>query len=98
MATPTELFHDFGSYYYVVKASPISTNQFPQSRFFRTGHLLTPEDRIPSKIYFDMNQPAPTPPAYAPWVLSAAPYYYYGPPPYYGPGFRFYYGPGYYRW
>jgi hypothetical protein len=91
-------FHDFGSYYYVVKASPISTNQFPQSRYFRTGHLLTPEDHIPSKIYFDMTQPQPNPPAYA---YPPPPAYYYGPAPYYyGPSFRFYYGPGYYyhRW
>ena len=95
---PDGTFHDFGSYYYVLKASPISTNQFPQSRFFRTGHLLTPEDHIPSKIYFDMNQPAPTPPAYAPGYPP--PPYYYGPPyygPYYGPSVRFYFGPGYYH-
>jgi len=89
-------FHDFGSYYYVVKASPITTNQYPQSRYFRTGHLLTPEDHIPSKIYFDMNQPQPNPPAYA--YPPPPSYYYYGPPPYYyGPSFRFYYGPGYYH-
>ena len=94
---PDGTFHDFGSYYYVVKAFPVSTNQFAQTRVFRTGHMLTPEDHIPGKIYFDMNQPAPYPPNYVP-AYPPPPAYYYGPPPYYyGPSFRFYYGPGYYR-
>jgi hypothetical protein len=99
---PDGTFHDFGSFYYVVKALPITTNQFPQIRLFRTGHMFAGEDRIPSKIYFDMNRPAPQPPTYYP----PPPGYYYGPsyyygPPYYGPGFQFYFGgPGYYhrRW
>src|SRR2546421_7412104 len=38
-------FHDFGSYYYVVRAMPLSTNQFPQTRMFRTGRGFTPEDQ-----------------------------------------------------
>jgi hypothetical protein len=97
---PDGTFHDFGSYYYVVKAAPLSTNQFAQTRLFRTGHLMTPEDHIPTKIYFDMNQPSPYPPNYVPEYPS--PYYYappayYGPPPYYGPSVRFYFGPGYHR-
>src|SRR5215469_4603416 len=93
-------FHDFGSPWYVVKAFPIETNQFPQVRFFGTGHLFGPEDRIPSKILFDMNQQAP--PQAAPGYGQP---YYYGPPaypypypyyygPYWGPSFRFYFGPG----
>lgn len=100
---PDGTFHDFGSFYYVVRALPIATNQYVQTRLFRTGHLFAGEDHIPSKIFFDMNQPAPEnppAPAYPP------PAYYYGPPypypyyPYYGPGVRFYFGPGYYyhRW
>src|ERR1044071_4331600 len=36
-------FHDFGSYYYTIRALPIATNQYPQMRVFRTGHLFTPE-------------------------------------------------------
>ena len=95
---PDGTFHDFGSYYYVVKALPLTTNQFPQVRVFRTGHLLTPEDHIPAKITFDMNQPPPYPPngpAYPPPAYGA-PYPYYGPY-YYGPSVRFYYGPGYYH-
>jgi hypothetical protein len=95
---PDGTFHDFGSYYYVVKASPISTNQYPQVRLFRTGHLFTPEDRIPSQINFDMNRPQPQPPSYyqgypPPPAYYYPPPYYYGPP-YYGPGFNFYFGPG----
>lgn len=87
-------FHDFGSYYYIVRALPIATNQYVQTRVFRTGHLFTPEDHIPQRIDFDMNQPNPYPapgvgyePAYPP------PVYYYGPPVYYGPGVQFYFGP-----
>lgn len=99
---PDGTFHDFGSYFYVVKALPVATNQFAQTRLFRTGHLLTPEDHIPNKIYFDMNQPAPNPPSYyyGPpdyyYAPPPYPYYYYGPP-YYGPDFHFYIGPGYYH-
>src|SRR5437763_1821061 len=52
-------FHDFGSDYYVVRALPIATNQFPQVRMFGTGRFFGPEDRIPDRIYFDMNQPSP---------------------------------------
>jgi hypothetical protein len=94
---PDGTFHDFGSYYYVVEALPLATNQFAQTRYFRTGHLLTPEDHIPPQIYFDMNQPPPVygSPGYAappPAYYSAPPPVYYAPPPYYyGPG---YYGPG----
>ena len=92
-------FHDFGSYYYVVRALPLATNQYVQTRVFRTGRLFTPEDRIPQRIDFDMNQPNPYPegaPAY-PYPAYPPPAYYYGPPVYYGPGVRFYFGPGYRR-
>jgi hypothetical protein len=89
-------FHDFGSYDYVVQAFPLVTNQFPQTRVFRTGHLLTPEDHIPSRIFFDMTQP-PQPPAYPAYAPG-----YYPPPPYYYPPY-YYYGPriyihGYHHW
>ena len=92
---PDGTFHDFGSYYYVVQAIPASTNQFSQTKVFRTGHLMTPEDRIPSKIYFDMSRPQP-PPTYYYGPPPAYPYGYpygYGPG-YYGPGVQFYFGPG----
>jgi hypothetical protein len=99
---PDGTFHDFGSYNYVVEALPLATNQFPQARYFQTGHLMTPEDHIPSQIYFDMNQPpqtyaSPAPPAYygaPPPAYYAPPPYYYGPG-YYGPGVGVYIGPGY---
>lgn len=95
---PDGTFHDFGSYYYVIRALPMTTNQFVQTRVYRTGHLLTPEDHIPQHIDFEMNQRQPEygypgylPPAY---YYGPPPFYYYGPPYYYyGPGFRFYFGP-----
>src|SRR5437588_3542159 len=48
---PDGTFHDFGSYEYIVQALPLTTNQFTQTRVFRTGHMFTPEDRVPSRIY-----------------------------------------------
>lgn len=93
-------FHNFGTYQYVIRALPLTTNQFAQVRAFGTGRHFTPEDRIPSHLYFDMNRPMPPEPpppqvyAYPPY--GPPPYYYYGPPPYYyGPHFRVYVGP---RW
>jgi hypothetical protein len=102
-------FHDFGSYYYVVRALPAGTNEFEQTQVFRTGHLFTPEDRVPSQIHFDMTRPpyppggggppaygAPTAPGYyaPPPVYYGPPAYYYGPP---GPSVEFYFGPHYYH-
>lgn len=90
---PDGTFHDFGSPEYIVQALPLHTNQFTQTAVFRTGHLFTGEDRIPTRIYFDMNQPPQAQPNYAPGYPP--PYYggYYGPGPYYyGPGIRFYFG------
>jgi len=100
---PDGTFHDFGSPYFVIKALPLATNQFEQVRFFGTGQWFgPPEDRIPEKIYFNMNQRTPSypptgPPGY--WYPYYGPPVYYGPPYpyYYGPGFRFYFGPGYYH-
>jgi len=92
-------FHDFGSYYYIIRALPVATNQYVQTRVFRTGHLLTPEDHIPQRIDFDMNQPNPYPGPAEGYPVPAypGPAYYYGPPAYYGPGVRFYFGPGYHH-
>ena len=101
---PDGTFHDFGSYEYVIQALPNATNQFVQTAVYRTGHMLTPEDRVPQQIHFDMFQPPPQPPNYGaapapgPYPVPAPyPYpYYYGPPAYYGP--RVYVGPPvYYR-
>ena len=95
---PDGTFHDFGSYEYVIQALPLETNQFVQTRVFRTGHLLTPEDYIPKQIHFDMYQP---PPAYGSYPPPYPGPYYYGPPVYVGP--RIYVGPPiyhrrYYHW
>lgn len=94
-------FHDFGSYYYIVRALPLTTNQYVQTRVFQTGRWFTPEDRIPDRIYFDMNnpypQPAPGAPVY-PGYAYPPPYYYYGPPVYYGPRIGIYYGPRWRHW
>lgn len=98
---PDGTFHDFGSDYYVIRALPVATNQFVQGRWFRTGHMLSGEDRIPDRIYFDMNQPPPAPPAYG---YPAYPPVYYGPPViypapyyYYGPSVRLHVGPPWHR-
>jgi hypothetical protein len=94
---PDGTFHDFGSEYYIIRALPLVTNQFPQIRAFGTGRFFGPEDRIPQRVYFDMNQPAPNPPpasyGYPPEYYYGPRYYYYGPAPYYGPQFRFNIGP-----
>ena len=94
-------FHDFGSYHYVVRALPLTTNQFPQARFFGTGRAWGAEDRIPERIFFDMNQPAPVyfyPPLAPPAYYGPPPVYYYPPPVYYyGPGVGVHFGPRVYR-
>ena len=94
---PDGTFHDFGAYYYVVRALPAHTNQFTQTMAFNTGRAWGVEDRIPHQIYFDMSKPPENPP---PGYSTAPPYPYPYPyyPYYYGP--RIYIGPGYYhhRW
>jgi len=84
---PDGRFHDFGSYYYVIQAFPSRTNQFAQTKVYRTGRWFTPDDYIPRKIYFDMNQPAPAyqrelyvGPGYPPGIFWA-PEIFFGPPP-----------------
>ena len=103
---PNGTFHDFGSDYYVIRALPVSTNQFAQIRFFGTGHFFGPEDRIPQKLYFDMtrrepNYPPPGPgygyPPYGPPAFYGPPPYYGRPYHYYSPGPTFYFGPSHYH-
>jgi hypothetical protein len=91
---PDGTFHDFGSYEFVVQAFPLHTNQFVQTRVFHTGRSFTPEDRIPQRIFFDMNQPPQAyPPNYGgpgyPVYPAYPPGYYYGPRIFIGPP-RFY--------
>src|SRR2546426_6488092 len=94
---PDGTFHDFGSPYYVIRALPLTTNQFEQARYFGSGQWFGPEDRFPEKIYFDMNQKMPVVAPYGPSGYGYPYYgpsvYYYGPPYYYGPSYRFYIGP-----
>ena len=49
-------FHNFGRADYIVRAFPLNTNHYTQSKVFRTGGWFSQEDKIPSRIYFDMNQ------------------------------------------
>ena len=49
-------FHNFGSKDYIIRAFPVTTNQFPQTKVFRTGGWFSEEDRIPGRIYFDLEQ------------------------------------------
>ena len=48
-------FHNFGSYLYTIQAFPNKPGQYVQTKTFRTGGWFMPEDKIPSRIYFDMN-------------------------------------------
>ena len=48
-------FHNFGSQEYIIRVFPVSTNQFVQTKAFRTGGWFSQEDRIPSRLYFDLN-------------------------------------------
>jgi hypothetical protein len=50
-------FHNFGSREYVLRAVPSGTNQFVQTRVFRTGNHSAPGDHIPGLVFFDMSQP-----------------------------------------
>ena len=50
-------FHNFGSPDYVIRALPVKPGQHVQSKVFRTGKWFAPEDMIPKRIFFDMEQP-----------------------------------------
>ena len=44
-------FHNFDNNEFVLRALPLNSNQFLQTKIFRTG------DRIPGLMFFDMAQP-----------------------------------------
>jgi hypothetical protein len=95
---PNGTFHDFGSYYYIVRAYPVATNQFQQMKVFWTGRHGTQQSTIPQHIYFDMNQYAPIKTPRPPPEVHYD-YPDYGPYPFfYGPAFEFDIGPGYRDW
>jgi hypothetical protein len=50
-------FHNFGGAEYLVQALPQTTNQFLQTRVFRTGKNSDPGEKIPGVLFFDMSQP-----------------------------------------
>ena len=49
-------FHNFGSQQYLIQVFPLRTNQFVQTKVFRTGGWFSQEDRIPKRLFFDLNQ------------------------------------------
>lgn len=93
-------FHDFGSYYFILRAYPVATNQFQQIKVFWTGRDYTRHDAIPQHIYFDMNQyePVQVPTEPRRVYYNYPPAYYYPYPYYYGPEVEFEVGPGAYHW
>ena len=49
-------FHNFGSQDYIIQVFPVKTNQFIQTKTFRTGGWFSQEDKIPTHLYFDLDQ------------------------------------------
>ncbi len=49
-------FHSFGAPEYVLRALPLSTNQFLQTKVFRAGRSGA-GDLIPGLVFFDMSKP-----------------------------------------
>lgn len=49
-------FHNFGSSQYVIQVFPVETNQYVQTRVFRTGGWFSQEDRVPKHLCFDLSQ------------------------------------------
>ena len=49
-------FHNFGSPEFTMRAVPVSTNEFVQTRIFKTGGHSSAGDRIPGLVFFDMTQ------------------------------------------
>jgi hypothetical protein len=56
-------FHNFGSQEYILRAYPLHPWQTVQTKVFRTGGWFSPEDRVPTKVYFDMGPAQPPAPA-----------------------------------
>ena len=48
-------FHNFGSRDYVIQVFPVKEGQHTQTKMFYTGGWWSKEDKIPSRLYFDLN-------------------------------------------
>ena len=48
-------FHNFGTSDFVIRVHPVRQGQNVQSKTFRTGGWFGQEDRIPSRLFFDLN-------------------------------------------
>jgi hypothetical protein len=48
-------FHNFGTSDFVIKVTP-ARDGYVQTKVFRTGGWFAQEDRVPTKLYFDLKQ------------------------------------------
>ena len=62
--TPTEIrvwgdkdgtFHNFGTSDFTIRVFPVHAGQTPQTKVFRTGGWFAQEDRIPQRLFFDLD-------------------------------------------
>jgi hypothetical protein len=54
-------FHNFSGPFCVIRVYPVRPGQYVQTKRFLTGGFFASQDRIPSKLYFDLSlQPGPT--------------------------------------
>ena len=56
---PDGTFHNFGSSDYVIRVFPVRDGQTVQTKVFRTGGWFSQEDRVPGRLYFDLDQKSP---------------------------------------
>lgn len=53
---PDGTFHNFGTTDFVIRVFPVRADQSPQTKIFRTGGWFGQEDRVPSHLFFDLDQ------------------------------------------
>src|SRR6516162_2412897 len=51
------IFHNFGMPEYTLRAVPSGTNEFVQTKVFKTGGRPGTGDKIPGVIFFDVSHP-----------------------------------------
>ena len=49
-------FHNFGTRDFIIRVIPTREGQSPQTKVFRTGGWFGQEDRIPTHLFFDLDQ------------------------------------------